>query len=49
VRYSVESSGVPKEITDPTVPLITIPTTLSGGEVGACQPSSLCFGLTNIA
>ncbi|KAK1059169.1 hypothetical protein LTR74_012857 [Friedmanniomyces endolithicus] len=31
-RYSVESSDAPKTIAEPTVPLITIPTSLSGGE-----------------
>ncbi|KAK1061625.1 hypothetical protein LTR74_010886 [Friedmanniomyces endolithicus] len=31
-RYSVESKDVPSEIAKPTVPLITIPTSLSGGE-----------------
>ncbi|KAJ9644329.1 hypothetical protein H2204_001681 [Knufia peltigerae] len=31
-RYSVESQDVPDNIAQPTVPLITIPTSLSGGE-----------------
>ncbi|TKA75540.1 hypothetical protein B0A55_03538 [Friedmanniomyces simplex] len=31
-RYSVESTDVPGAIAEPTVPLITIPTSLSGGE-----------------
>ncbi|KIW67335.1 hypothetical protein PV04_06598 [Phialophora macrospora] len=32
IRYSAESKNVPSEIHEPTVPLITIPTSLSGGE-----------------
>ncbi|OAA60208.1 Alcohol dehydrogenase, iron-type [Niveomyces insectorum RCEF 264] len=31
-RYSVESTDIPAIVKDPTVPLITIPTSLSGGE-----------------
>lgn len=31
-RYSVESTDIPAEVKQPTVPLITIPTSLSGGE-----------------
>ncbi|KAK5686217.1 hypothetical protein LTS10_002333 [Elasticomyces elasticus] len=31
-RYSVESKDVPDRVMEPTVPLITIPTSLSGGE-----------------
>ncbi|KAF2794767.1 putative Fe-containing alcohol dehydrogenase [Melanomma pulvis-pyrius CBS 109.77] len=31
-RYSVESSNIPSDVKEPTVPLITIPTSLSGGE-----------------
>ncbi|KAK7187695.1 hypothetical protein DPSP01_004530 [Paraphaeosphaeria sporulosa] len=31
-RYSVESTSIPSEVRQPTVPLITIPTSLSGGE-----------------
>ncbi|KFY04829.1 hypothetical protein O988_00478 [Pseudogymnoascus sp. VKM F-3808] len=31
-HYSVESQDMPKEVKVPTVPLITIPTSLSGGE-----------------
>ncbi|KAF9883657.1 hypothetical protein FE257_003091 [Aspergillus nanangensis] len=31
-RYSVESTNPPKTVHEPTIPLITIPTTLSGGE-----------------
>lgn len=31
-RYSVESSEIPADVKQPTVPLITIPTSLSGGE-----------------
>jgi alcohol dehydrogenase class IV len=31
-RYSVESVDIPKEVKQPTIPLITIPTSLSGGE-----------------
>lgn len=32
-RYHVESSDIPENVAEPTVPLITIPTSLSGGEV----------------
>ncbi|PSN63198.1 Dehydroquinate synthase-like protein [Corynespora cassiicola Philippines] len=31
-RYSVESPNIPSDVKAPTVPLITIPTSLSGGE-----------------
>ncbi|CAK7212838.1 hypothetical protein SBRCBS47491_001600 [Sporothrix bragantina] len=31
-RYSVESTDIPSDVRPPTVPLITIPTSLSGGE-----------------
>ncbi|CAK7199697.1 hypothetical protein SEUCBS139899_002380 [Sporothrix eucalyptigena] len=31
-RYSVESTDIPDDVKPPTVPLITIPTSLSGGE-----------------
>ena len=31
-RYSVESHDIPADVKQPTVPLITIPTSLSGGE-----------------
>ncbi|KAH8880512.1 Dehydroquinate synthase-like protein [Thozetella sp. PMI_491] len=31
-RYSVESTDIPTDVKQPTVPLITIPTSLSGGE-----------------
>ncbi|KJR87561.1 Fe-containing alcohol dehydrogenase [Sporothrix schenckii 1099-18] len=31
-RYSVESTDIPKDVRPPTVPLVTIPTSLSGGE-----------------
>ena len=31
-RYSVESSNIPTNVAEPFVPLITIPTSLSGGE-----------------
>ena len=31
-RYSVESTNIPSNVAEPVVPLITIPTSLSGGE-----------------
>lgn len=33
-RYSLESTNIPEVVNEPTIPLIMIPTTLSGGEVG---------------
>ena len=33
-QYSYESKTIPSDVKQPTVPLITIPTSLSGGEVG---------------
>jgi hypothetical protein len=31
--YSIESMQIPEHVNEPNVPLITIPTSLSGGEV----------------
>jgi alcohol dehydrogenase class IV len=36
-RYSIESTDIPQNVVQPKVPLITIPTSLSGGEV-SCSP-----------
>ena len=44
LQYSYESTSMPADIKEPTVPLITIPTSLSGGEVCCYFPvdSTVC-------
>lgn len=44
-RYSVESNDLPSDVKQPTIPLITIPTSLSGGEV-MYTPALLLYCLT---
>jgi hypothetical protein len=42
-KYSIESDDIPENVAEPNVPLITIPTSLSGGEVRKTPPRYLAL------